>query len=248
MGLCASLLVGGTAFAANTVVGEKATDGKIGFTVDTLEAGEIVKPDENGAGGEVIQLPGQGQSSVGPLRLQFVPNFDFGTITGITSASKSYDAKVLPYTGSGGGSIAPFVQVTNNSGANSKWFVTATATEFKNTANHVLTGAHVSLAGSTLTSNLNVNSAAAGNLVTGQTAGVAIPTDGSSTITVLSPITAASDTNGKQISNVFHDGYTNAGAYVDGKTPGVKFVKPDGIAAQATQYTSTITWSLNDGL
>lgn len=243
MGICASFLIGGQSLAADTTV--KETKGKISFTVDENEEGVILRPDETG-GREVIQLPGQGSSGKGPLRLQFVPNFDFGEIKGITSEAKTYEANLLTYTGAGGGVIAPFIQVTNHSGVNSKWYVTASATPFKNANSHVLTGAYVSLVGSTLTSNLNIDTTGAANLAEKQE-GAMIPTTGG-TVTVLSAKTADAETNGKQLSNVFHDGYTKEGSYVGGKTPGVTLVKPDGITARATEYTSTITWTLNDGL
>ncbi|MBP1039420.1 WxL domain-containing protein [Vagococcus sp. BWB3-3] len=259
--LCAlALVVGPSALAANVGL-PLDTKGSITFTDgDPSETGKIVKPNENDLDGskeEVIDLDGKGTAGTGPLRIQFVPNFEFGTKAGFTSDAQVQNVQVIDYKladGSASGKkIAPFVQVTNNTGNTAiRWTLSAKATTFQESdasgnpvsGGHILTGAHISLDGSTLTTTKGTT-ANAGALAAGQVAGTAIPTDGSTVVVLRS----TGDTNGKQVSNVFHNGYSEAGTYATGDTAGVKFVKPAGESARASvNYKSTITWTLTDSL
>lgn len=235
------------------------TDGTIKFTDSlTPETGTIVKPNENdltGSKEEPITLPGKGSNGSGSLRIQFVPNFAFGEKAGFTSDAQEQNVKVIEYSNAAGVAtgkyIPPFVQVTNNTGdANVKWKLNAKATKFVQVdaagvavpGGHELTGAHISLNGSSLTTTKG-DTAGAGLLADKQAAAV-IPFDGTSSVTVLS---SKGDTNGKQISNVFHDNYVENGTYATGDSAGVKFIKPSGVSARKdVNYKSIITWTLED--
>lgn len=250
LGVFAVALSGGaTAFAAPTPVLNNILDtkGMIEFTADDEETGNLVKPDEKGDPEEVIQIPG-GNSGKGALRIQFVPDLNFGTKAGITSDVQTKFAEYLPYKDKDGNdtgkNVPPFVQVTNNTGdSTTPWSLKVRATEFKGIDdNHVLTGAQMTLEGSTLTMTKK-DSIEAGKIAKGQTAGIAIPTTGGVEV-----LASTGDTNGTQISNVFEDGYQKATDYPEGEGTGVKFTKPTGIAAHTELYESTITWTLESGL
>ena len=246
---------GGTAVSAAET--QKTTEGTIKFEAgDVDEESVIVKPNEDdtaGAKEEIIKVP-DGVSGKGNLRIQFVPNFRFGTKSGFLTDMQTQSAEVLALQNAGGvdtgKKIPPFVQVTNNSGIvgeNAGWSLSAKATPFTGThatlAAHVLTGAHIALPGSTLT--MTRGTTAAANLIATKQNNSIIPIDGSSVVV----LSTKGDTNGKQISNIFHDNYQEAATYASGTTTGVNFVKPAGEAARKDyNYKSTITWTLTDGL
>ncbi|MBP1040081.1 WxL domain-containing protein [Vagococcus sp. BWB3-3] len=242
--ICASILGAATpAFAGE--VGSETTTGKVEFTTDDDETGTIVKPDEEGEDDEVITIPEEeGTTGSGPLRIQFVPAFSFVAPAGISTELKTYDAKLTKYNADG--KMPAFVQVTNNSGENPTWNLKAKASVFKN-GDHELTGASINFNGSTLTTT-GFNTANANTKLNKQSATTLVAGDEDSTVSVLSA-KAGADTNGQQLSNVFQDDYKIADDY-DGQTTttGVQLIKPAGIAPKKGTYTSTITWTLEDGI
>lgn len=235
------------------------TDGTIKFVDGPVdESGKIVKPNENDINGdkeEIIDLEDKGAFGTGPLRIQFVPNFVFGTKAGFTSDAQEQNAKLIDYKkadGTASGKKIPaFVQVTNNTGdANLTWKLSAKSSKFeqvdasgnKIAGGQVLDGAYISLDGSTLTMTKGTSASAA--TAASKQATSKIPTDGTSLVV----LSSKADTNGKQISNVFHDNYTEAGTYATDDSAGVKFVKPAGQAAlKDANYKATITWTLENG-
>lgn len=243
VGVCAVALVAGTALAAP--VGKLGTNGIIQFTPDGGQ-GEIIKPDEEGAHEEIItDLPGK--TGEGDLRIQFVPDLNFGVKRGITSNEQRKSAELLDYKGKviPAGKIPPFVQVSNNTGDNTNtWTLFVKGTPFSEAGGDILTGAYISLNGSTLTTT-GGTSAEAAAIATGQTE-TKIPLSAADDGIVVLKSTAG--TNGKQISNVFHNGYKYGDTYT-GEATGVEFVKPAGKAAlKNVTYSSTLTWSLVDAL
>lgn len=241
--ICAGILGAATPVFAGEV-GSETTTGKVEFTTDDGETGTIVKPDENGDEEEEIIVPEEeGTSGSGPLRIQFVPAFSFVAPAGISTEAKTYDAKLLKYNTDQ--KMPAFVQVTNNSGENPTWNLTAKASVFKN-GDHELTGASINFNGSTLTTT-GFDTTNAGTKLNKQSAAKLVAGD-DSTLSVLSAKTTA-DTNGQQLSNVFQDNYKIADDY-DGQTTttGVQLIKPSGIAPKKGTYTSTITWTLEDGI
>lgn len=255
VGLTASLLGAGSSQAATVVGSPLDTKGTITFATDETESGNLLKPDENGVIEEIIKVD-EGKSSSGPLRIQFVPDFKFGTNIGITANRQEKQALGLAYRNHAGDltgkKVPSFVQVTNNTGDNTLvWDLTAKATEFQESnssggivpSGHVLKDAYISLDGSTLTTTKGTSAEAA--TIARKQQAAAIPTTGANGIKVLSGI---GDTNGRQISNVFQDDYKISDDY-DGELAGVKFIKPAGVTPRKDiTYKSTITWTLTQGL
>lgn len=259
--LCAiALMVAPTALAADVAGNTNLeTEGSITFGVSTNPGtGIITKPDETGTTPGEIELPDQGSNGSGALRLSFVPNFKFGSKTGITAAESVADVNVLKYNTPGNTAtkidIAPFVQVTDERGligADARWSVNVKATEFianKGTGTEdTLSNVKILLAGSTLTMDYKTT-AEAGNFIEGQGTNAEILTDDTTATTVLST-KAGQSTSGYQVSNIFHNNYKAADSYDQSKSKGVQFVKPAGQAPiNGYEYKSTLKWTLTDGL
>lgn len=238
-------------------VDSRTTNGIIEFG-EGVGPGDLIKPNEEDPDGEkeeviTVKDGSSATTASGSLRIQFVPNLNFGLNTqGYINGPQEQPVKLLDYQDRNGNEtgnkVPPFVQVTNVTGIdNLGWTLSAKATEFISTDStpHTLTGAYMSLEGSTLTMTHGTTEIANG-LVNKQVTNK-IPTDGSS-ITVLSAENAKS-TSGHQFSNVFHNEYTEAGTYTDDTTSGVMFKKPAGITPKKNHlYKSTITWTLADTL
>ena len=235
------------------------TDAQIEFKSDENETGNIIKPDENDPDGdkeEIITLPG-GNQGAGSLRIQYVPDLKFGSALGFTINAQEKAVQAIPYVNRQGATdyIAPFVQVTNNTGMvgpGTGWSLSVSATPFvgekAGAADHVLTNAHIQLLGSKLTTTRGTTEIAT-NLVNKQDAPGIIPFDGTNKLTVMST-KAGQETNGRQISNVFDNSYLVDKKYaVNEEVAGVKFVKPAGeTAREGYVYKSTLTWNLVSGL
>lgn len=252
------LLLGGTAFAAK--VDSKDTDGTVKFTVDD-GAGNIIEPDPADDKDIIIKMPStEGKSGTGAIRIQFVPNFRFGSHDGISAAAAKRPVELLKMndeTNAAKGLIAPFVQITDGrgvDGAEASWALTASATKFANaTGTHDLGNSGITLEGSTLTTTMGDSTLAEG-MVEGQTKGVKISTDATSPTPIMKTKLNQS-TNGYQVSNVFHDNYTKGMTYpaitdiqnAADSTKGVMFEKVANVSPlKDVTYTSTITWTLTD--
>ncbi|MBP1040080.1 WxL domain-containing protein [Vagococcus sp. BWB3-3] len=264
-GICALVLAGGYTANAAEETTSLNTEGKVQFSPEGDDStGEVHTPNEDGEEGEdpeVIELPGQGNGGTGALRIQFVPNLFFKTEESKAARSVS-NVNVLKYNLKGEAAesdIAPFVQVSDGRGLTgeaAKWDLTVKATPFTATGadlpggTHVLTNSTIVFGGSTLTSDY-MTSAKAAERITGQEdlAKTGLATNGTASVSVMKT-QAGKDTNGYQVSNVFHDGYEKgATTYADGNTAGVQFVKPAGIAPYTgVDYTSTLTWTLTSGI
>ncbi|MBP1040260.1 WxL domain-containing protein [Vagococcus sp. BWB3-3] len=264
-GICALVLAGGATVNAAEEAKSLTTEGKVQFSPEGDDStGEVHTPNEDSQEGEepeVIELPDQGNSGAGALRIQFVPNLFFKNEESKAARSVS-NVNLLKYNLKGETTesvIAPFVQVSDGrglTGAAAKWDLTVKATPFTATGadlpggTHVLTNSTIVFGGSTLTSDY-MTSAKAAERITGQEASAktGLATNGTASVSVMKT-QAGKDTNGYQVSNVFHDGYEKgATTYAGGNTSGVQFVKPVGIAPYAdVDYKSTLTWTLTFGI
>lgn len=255
LSLCAAFLLGtDTVFAAEA--DSVTTDGTIKFTPDTdpENKGDIHKPNEGEGDPEIIELPGEGAQGKGNLRIQFVPNFNFGTHEKIEAGAVTETVNLLKYNNKGEtakNDIAPFVQVSDErgkTGAAANWQLSVKASPF--TANlgsgktDILTNCEIRLNQSTLTMDYK-DSSEAEKLVDGQNpAASSIKADGTQTIEVLKTKPDQS-TNGYQISNVFDDSYIKNKTYSEEKIAGVQFYKPAGQAPlDNVDYKSILTWTL----
>lgn len=263
-GICALVLAGGSTVMAAEETTSLTTEGKVQFTPAGDITGEIHTPDEDGKEDdepEVIELPGQGMGGKGAIRIQFVPNLFFKSEESKAARSVS-NVNVLKYNLKGEvdkSDIAPFVQVSDGRGLTgdaAKWDLTVKATPFTATkaelpgGKHVLENSTIVFGGSTLTSDY-MTSAKAAERIEGQEASAktGLATDGTASVSVMKT-RGSGDTNGYQVSNVFHDDYEKgATTYTDGNTSGIQFVKPSGIAPYTgVDYTSTLTWTLTSGI
>lgn len=261
IGLSAVVLFGGKAtYAATNVPGnvDIPTEGTIKFIPDPDggKVGEIHKPDETGETPEVIELPNQGNNGTGNLRIQFVPNFNFGQHDKITAAELTETVTMLEYNPVGNPTkrkIAPFVQVTDErgkTGIDAYWTLSVKASPFTaelaGGSTDVLKNCEIKLNQSTLTMDYQTSASAANHIV-GQAANASIKADGSQVIEVLKTVDGQS-TNGTNVSNVFLDGYQKGTTYTNEKTAGVTFYKPAGQAPlEGVSYKSTLNWTLTTG-
>lgn len=258
-----SLFLAGEIVSLAAVVDNTNTNGEINFTPnsDPNEPGEIITPNEDDEPNEVIELPGGGSNTKGPLRIQFVPNLKFGSSTNMTAGEvKEQLVNVIPYNIKGqapaGQKIAPFVQVTDlrgNTGDAASWELNVKASAFTadlpGGGTDVLANVKLLLPGSTVTMDYG-DTAKAKTLVDGQSVGAAILTDNVSATSVLKTKKDQS-TSGYQVSNVFFNNYVkdNFTQYTNDKSTGVSFYKPAGQAPiKDAKYISVLTWTLIDSI
>lgn len=104
--------------------------------------GNTLDPTDPNGNGVKPSIPGDGNATKGPLRIDFAPNFKFGTVVMSGNAADYHpinlsldmldtagaitsDKKVVPH----------YVQVTDNRGNNEGWVLKMSATAFKGTKN-----------------------------------------------------------------------------------------------------------------
>lgn len=257
-----------TTSASAADVGTASTKGTVTFEkVDGNEGGGVIEPgtedkDEN----EIDPGPGgDGGSTTGPLRLEFVPNFKFGTVklkTGETTHGAIYQeyAKVNDPTAEVK-AMPQFVQVTDERGSAGKWDVKVSATTFAPATG--VTADQPALANTKIVlkeqkffntvGDFVPGATATTDLVEGFTADSAIPTDGSS-IQILAT-KAGATTDGSKTSLVFNNAYVPladgaTSPYVIGeRNDGVMLKKANGDKVlTGVNYESTLTWTLSDGI
>ena len=184
-----------------------------------------------------------GTGNTGPLRLDSVPNFNFGNhpVTDVTGAA------AVTYTGDGideqnGGNLVQnanlpyFVQVTDFRGSAAGWTVSVSATPFKTATagnNDTLTGATVSYTnGHARPVSSGLNQPVGTNPHDQNPASMTIPTDGSSI-----NLFAATDTHGT---------LTNQDVFGNKAADTTLTIPASVKAVQASEYTSTFTYTLSD--
>lgn len=262
VGVSALVLLGvQTSQAATVAPGNDKipTNGTITFNPNTTptELGEVHQPDELGETPSVIELENQGSQGSGNLRIQFVPDFKFGSHDKITAGAVTETVTLMDYHKKGESTkskIAPFVQVTDErgkAGDDAYWTLSVVATPF--TAEiapgktDVLANCEIQLNESTLTMDYKTSQEAA-SFIQGQAADASIKADGTQVVEVLKTVSGQS-TNGTNVSNVFLNNYTKDMTYASIKNSGVTFYKPAGQAPlENVEYTSTLNWTLTTGL
>lgn len=259
--LCSALLVnlgGGVASAADYPAN---TEGSINWKAPT-GPGEVIKPE---LPPEVTIDPEGGNSTSGSLRIQHVPDFNFGDQE-IKTGIQTFDAKFEAYKFTGelpsGATTTDtyymphFVQITDERGDNSGWHLTVSATKFAN-GTEVLDNATITLNGQARLSNsVHDNTEIAKRVATytgiAGTDSLVIPTNPTNASRVMETKTNTkeSTTNGTQTSLVLSKDYDKDDLTGTAETlnPGVTFNKTNKDVAVLGTYKSTITWTLTDGI
>ncbi|MGX7417564.1 WxL domain-containing protein [Carnobacterium gallinarum] len=269
--LVASVGLTGLGLSAEAATTSADTTGKVQFKAPTDPSGPTVKPDTPD---EEITTD-TGNLTTGTLRMEHVPDFDFGSVF-YRSGSQEFWAKNEGYkTGAVQSYIPNFVQVTDERGAEADWNVSVSATVFtadKGTATEKrLDNTSIQLREKKLTNNvydyapfdLTGSGAETATRLEGfdVTSGT-IPTTGSLTIFGTK---AGANTEGSKSSIVFNTAYTEGTSYsapedevevsgvidrkLDGKNSGVVLVKPaSDRALVGKEYVSTLTWTVSSSI
>lgn len=256
------------AFAAGT--DSKDTTGSVEITAGSdLTFEGFIKP---GTYDEKIDMTtgtngyGEHGTAASTLRFNWVPNFKFGTVSA-TAYDQVIDSQIHAYTDDADDTqtekpIYQFVQVQDMTGnASSQFRVTLAATHFSTAGASptVLTNTQIRLKGFTTTNNLEYNTPKSNTeLLTGilipTNSYTAVPMDDSSVqiLAAKTPFTADDGTrngsNGSISSLVFHSEYDPAATLAStAKNNEVQLFVPSNEMIQG-QYTSTLTWTLDNTL
>ncbi|MEF9936429.1 MAG: WxL domain-containing protein [Carnobacterium sp.] len=250
------------AFAAESTT----TEGSINFkTGDVI--GEVIKPETPN-----VIVPETGGSSAGPLRIQHVPDFSFGTQE-LAIGNQSFNPTLETYkfkdTSLQAGAVAGetyaiphFIQVTDARGSNAGWNLTAKATTFTTKqSNDEMPNATITLQEGKLSNTTYDDTEIANRINTFKgnsnagTGKLTIPTDGNSLLVMQTKTdTKVDTTNGTQTSLVLNDLYDkeNLGYQATETNTGVQFDKTNKdiaiVTDAANAYESIITWTLTDGI
>ncbi|MDR2832107.1 MAG: WxL domain-containing protein [Streptococcaceae bacterium] len=231
--LLGSVLVG-TAMSTTTFAAEQTYTSKGSITY-TPSTGPVTPVDPENPDKPVIptdpELP-INPGTNGPLSIDFASNFRFGKQE-ITSVDKVYDAQAQEL--SDGTTRANYVQVTDNRGTLAGWTLTAKASEFTDqdmnavagSTGYVLEGAQITLTGG----NIQTSSKAPATVVKAEE--TLLPGQSSSVLL------GAKDGEGAG-TNLLVFGDTSSAA------TSVKLAVPGKSTKLATNYQSTITWTLAD--
>ncbi|MBP1039419.1 WxL domain-containing protein [Vagococcus sp. BWB3-3] len=258
MMFCGALLMVGTTALAD----DATTTGTVKFTTSTDKDGQIAKPE---VPGEIIEPEGGKQTS-GDLRIQFVPDFNFGT-NEIEVGQQVFNPILQKYTFEdaakpGDHYMPQFIQVTDVRGKKQGWKLTVSASTFKTTevagAYDELPYAKISLKQAKLSNDVYDTTEISSKVRTfGDTGVLEIPTDAGQSKLVMQTKTddAASTTDGSRTSIVLDNGYDKTRDYLaTDKNQQVTLTKTNkdipvvGDSGQAKEYTSIITWTLTDGI
>lgn len=261
--LMAGLLLSGIALSGATtaLAAEETTEGTVKFNSELATESYIILP---GTFDERIQPEGGASATSGAMRINYVPDFNFGEL-GITSVNASYAADMGTYfTYNEDGTVSTtkknipqFAQVADASGNNAGGFtLKATATTFKEdvaVGGHELANTRIQFYSQTLKNNVDDKNGATTDRVSGlEAAATPLSTGAMTELNPTSDITilktaAAGKTNGSTSSVVFADAYDHEAAIADGtKNEGVKLFVPGGESPRNAVYKSTITWTLSD--
>ncbi|WP_239257349.1 WxL domain-containing protein [Listeria ilorinensis] len=173
--------------------------------------------------------------TAGPLSIDYVSNFHFGTQKA-SGKDQVYTAsldKVYKKTDGSEVQVPNFVQVTDNRGSNAGWHLTVKQNgQFKTSGSQELDGAQITLKNSHLNG-------------TDMTDSSIQPTTASGDI-VLDPSGAASDVMNAEVNKGMGTWLTSFG---DDTTTGAKSVElfvPGKAKKEASDYSTTLTWTLTD--
>lgn len=252
LSLCGVILSAGALSASAVDNGPDGigTTGKIDFEAGSGK-GDIIKPETDPD--EIIETD-DGNYTEGPLRIQFVPNFDFGTQK-ILSGTKNYNPKYIKYNTKGDATdkyMQQFAQVTDETGTDDGFILTVKSSAFKRaTAGDELENSYITLLDGKLSNTVKSNTEIATLVDTfkGATGTETLKmTSNAATVMATKP---GKDTNGTQTSLVFDKDYNEAIlGNVDSLNKGVTFTKVKEDSAKITAndpYVSTVTWTLTKG-
>ena len=229
--LCLSLTQTMTVEAAPA--GLANTEGKVQFSEDT-STGVPIDPTEPGT--EVTpDVPGG--STTGPLRIDYVSNFDFGEqmISGSTKTYHSKKIKITQNTSSTEKYVPEYLQVTDNRGTNSGWHLTASRSEFSDGTDQ-MTGTQLKIENSEKVSAVSPQLPTSDDPIEMKNFEIPIGTDAD-------VIYAEA---GKGMSTWIHSfGPIGETAAVE-ENPSVLLTIPANSKKNKTDYKSTITWTLTD--
>lgn len=239
-------------------VKETPTDGFIEFKTGGDDmTGEITKPDTEDE--FITPNPEEGGNSTkGPLRLSYVPAFNFGT-QDISSDTKNYQAVMLHFRAADlkdpvdyADKLPHFIQVVDERGENLQWKVNISQSVFTPDAASVAKGAKP-------LANTKVIFTEKKLFNTNNQAGIDTLVEGFATDTLsLEPGGASSElvktkvgqtTNGSKTSLVFNNAYTAATPITAEKNSGVTLEVPKSdVKMDKAKYTAQLIWTLSDTL
>lgn len=245
------------AFAAATDT--QTTNGSVAITAGSDPTFEgFIKP---GTYNDKIGMDttyGKNGSTTATLRFNWIPNFDFGTVSA-TAYDQVVDSKIHAYTYDDtakgtGGNIYQFVQVQDMTGkATSNFKVTLSATTFADSPTSPttsLTNTRIRLTGFSTTNNQQYNTTASN---TSLLSALAITGDyveltpGSSYEVMKTTTSTGNVSNGSVSSLVFNNAYSATTDPTATTNDQVQLFVPSNEMI-AGSYSSTLTWSLDDTL
>lgn len=254
--ICGVVLAGGYATFAQTTVGEgenPLTQGSVKFKDSTDIEGETIKPE---VPGEVI-TPETGSGNKGLLRIQHVPDFNFGvhayemTEQVFNPANELYTKKV-ENDPSSKHAIPQFIQITDARGVQAGWKldVNATVFEAEGKANLTLPTTKIVFEGQKLSNDKLAD--IADRVTAFDTAGLELGTDNKTLMETVTDKTTQGSITSLVLNNTYSPGtvYPLPGSDAEAWTPemlntGVKLVKGSSDTPQVGEvYKSIITWTL----
>lgn len=241
------------AFTAMAVTPVYAYDsgGEAGFgdgsgSTDPIDPVNPEKPDPEAPVEEKPDVPGT--NDPGYLSLNYVPSFNFGTELKVSPKETKYPSLISSTVlGPGGKYNAPFIQVTDQRGANKYkgWDVTVKSGAFTvtssadpNDVGTTLNGAQIHFAAG------NANSLVPGS---NRPVGKAIELDASAAGAAKSIFTAGDGVFGLWVDRLYPDTLPEGKTFAPGsefKNENVKLVVPAYQAIPGASYKVTMTWTL----
>lgn len=254
------LLLTGVVVTAETTGAESVTKGRIKFEKSKDLVGEVIKPE---VPNQIIE-PETGSSNTGLLRIQHVPDFDFGLnalelgIQRFNAINEVFSNKndVMPKERF---AIPHFVQVTDNSGEDGRWGLSVKASNFIGEKTGMELGlTKIHLLGKKLSNDSLADSVVASRVTVFNGNGTTVIND---TGVNLLEIKEDQTTNGTITSLVFDNEYDKTKHYDVAplfatpeeeselgetyKNPGVVLVKHgNDVASIKENYVATLTWTL----
>ncbi|WP_409022205.1 WxL domain-containing protein [Dellaglioa sp. P0083] len=209
-------------------VGSLPTKGSVGFTDNTDPTGPVDPTDPTDPVDPTDPPINPGTN--GPLSLDYVSNFDFGSKNKVSGSDTTYYAAPVEITDSKGTAkeVANYLQVTDNRGSNAGWTVNVKQEGAFTDGTKELTGAQLSMKDQTF------NSTNMDDVTTPAIAGTVAPTVGSDV-----KVVTANDGQGM---GTWTDSFGK-----DAAAKAVALTVPGKTAKNLNStYTTDLTWTLTD--
>ncbi|MDK1716940.1 WxL domain-containing protein [Dellaglioa algida] len=208
--------------------------GKIGF----IEDNGTTDPTDPTNPGTPIDPTDPNPGTAGPLSIDYVSNFDFGSDNKISGDDKTYYAKPIEATDNGGNKVqrANYLQVTDKRGSNIGWYLTVKQGAQFNDGKADLDGAKLQMTNQTLNSkNMDLNNPSN------------IPAIDNATMTMTPGDDIKVLTAGKnQGMGTWTDAFGVYDAAKDTASKAVSLEVPGNSAKNVGSYTTDLTWTLSD--